>query len=156
MNRLPHPNCVRLLADVADAWLPAIELLADSDTRASIDQTIDRAKLAAEGDLPCSDLKAHADSATRLTGKLEFFSRGFFVNEADRESKMGRLAPEQLTLIRDVADVAARSLRAATGDESNANVECQEGLSWAYDMAERLGDELMLNRIQSLVDTAAT
>ncbi len=154
MNPLPHRSCVRLLADVAAVLRPAIELLADSDTRAAIDRTIDAARLACDGELPIVDLKNQANTATRLTGKLEFFSRGFFVNESDRESQMGRLPPEQLTLIRDVADVAARSLRVATGDESNANSECHEGLTWAFDMAERIGDEALLNQLQSLVDAA--
>jgi len=154
MTQLPQHICVRLLADVAAELRSNIDGFADRDTLDNNDQSISQAKTAADGDLPRSDLEERSTTATQLTGKLELFSRGLFLDEADRESQLERLTPDQLGLVRDVANIAARSLRAATDDESNANNECQEGLSWAYYMAERLGDNAMRSRIQSLVDSA--
>ena len=92
--------------------------------------------------------------ATQLTGKLELFSQGLFLDDVDRELPLARLTPDQLALVRDVADIAARSLRAATDDESKANAECEQGLSWAYDIAVRLEDDTLQDRIQSLVEDA--
>ncbi|MCA9137438.1 MAG: hypothetical protein KDB00_11785 [Planctomycetales bacterium] len=154
MIQLPHYICVRLLADVAAVLRPSIVDFADRDTLNHIDQSISQAKTAADGDLPRPSLEDLSITATQLTGKLEFFSQGLFFDDADRESHLGRLSPDQLALVRDVADIAARSLRAAVDDESNANTECQEGLSWAYDVAERLSDDELQGRIQTLVDNA--
>lgn len=154
MTQLPQHTCVRLLADVAAELRPSIDGFADRDTLDNIDQSISQAKTTADGDLPRSDLEERSTTATQLSGKLELFSQGLFLDDADRESQLGRLTPDQLALVRDVADIAARSLRAATDDESNANTECQEGLSWAYDVAERLADDALQSRIQSLVDSA--
>tara|TARA_R110002073_G_C9103339_1_gene548963 strand:- start:102 stop:575 length:474 start_codon:yes stop_codon:yes gene_type:complete len=154
MTQLPQQTCVRLLADVAATLRPSVDGFADRDTLHNIDQSISKARTAANGDLPRPDLREDSMAATQLTGKVELYSQGLFLDDADRESPLGRLTREQLALVRDVADVAARSLRAATGDESNANSECQEGLSWAYDMAERLGDGSLQSRLQSLIDNA--
>lgn len=154
MTQLSQKNCVRLLADVAAELRPTIDGFTDRVTLDDIDQSISQARTAANGGFQRSDLKERSMTATQLTGKLELFSQGLFLDDADRESPLARLTPDQLTLVRDVADIAARSLRAAIDDESNANSECQEGLSWAYNVAKRLGDYTLQARIQSLVDNA--
>ena len=154
MTQLSHHICVRLLADVASELRPAIDGLADRDTLDQIDQSISQARSAVEGDLPRPDLKKRSTAATQLTGKLELISHGLFLDETDRKSQLGGLTHDQLAFVRDVADIAARALRAATSDASDANTECQEGLSWAYDMAERLGDDALQRRIQSHVANA--
>ncbi len=154
MTSLPQQICIRLLADVASALRPSIGEVADPDTLHNIDQSIKEARAAADGELPRPDLGNIANAATQLTGKVELYSQGLFLDDADRESALGRLSSEQMQPGRDVADITARALRAATGDESDANIECQEGLSWAFDMAERLGDDVLTNRLQLLVDNA--
>jgi hypothetical protein len=143
------------LADVAEMLRPSIAGFADANTLRSIDESIEQSKIAADGELPRPELRELSNTATQLTGKTELYSQGLYFDDTDRESPLGRLSAEQLTLVRDVADVAARSLRAAsTGDEVEANDECQEGLSWAFSMAERLADENLLYRIRLLVDNA--
>ncbi len=154
MTPLPQHVCVRLLADVASALRPALAEFTDEMTLRSIDTSIHLSITAAAGEFPRPDLREDAKTATILAGKAELHSQGLFVRDDDRQSPLGSLTSDQLKYVRDVADIAARSLRAATGDESGANTECQEGLSWAYDMAERLGDEALQHRIQSLVDSA--
>ena len=154
MIRLPQQICVRLLADVAAELRPTIAGFADRDTLDKIDRSISEARTAACGEFPSSELQEHSMKATQLTGKLELFSQGLFLDDVDRELPLARLTPDQLSLVRDVADIAARSLRAATDDESKANAECEQGLSWAYDIAERLEDDSLQDRIQSLVEDA--
>lgn len=152
MTQLPQHICVRLLAEIARELRPIISEFADGDTLDNIDQSISQARAAVDGDLPNTNLGERSTTATQLTGKLELLSQGLFLDDTDRESPLGRLAPDQLMLVRDVADIAARSLRAATGDESKANAEYKEGLSWAFSMVGRLGDDTLQSRIQSLVD----
>lgn len=152
--QLPQHTCVQLLADVAEALRPCIAGFTDAQTLADIDASIEQSKRTVPGNFPRSDLRELSNKATRLSGKAELFSQGILVNEASRNSPLGQLSTEQLKMVRDVADLAARSLRAATGDDANANDECLEGLSWAFDLAERLGDDKVLKKIQSLVDNA--
>lgn len=154
MLRLSHHECVRLLADAAAEMRVAIASIADKETLAAIDRSIEQAKTAASGDLPNNELREAAKSATRLTGKAELYSQGLYLDESDRDTPLGQLSSAQLRSVRDVADVAARSLRAATGDTGNANGECQEGISWAYALAERLGDNDLLSRIEQIVGSA--
>lgn len=154
MTQLPQHTCVRLLSDLAEVLRPCIVEFANIDTLRSIDESIAQSKQAARGRFPRPDLRDLANMATRLTGKLELLAQGLILNDADRDLRLGRLSSDQLALIRDVADVAARALRASAGDESNANEECQEGLSWAYSVAERLADNELQDEIQSLVDNA--
>lgn len=154
MLQLSHHDCVRLLADAAAEMRSAIASFVDPVTLASINRSIEQAKNSVAGDLPNDHLRDSANSATRLTGKAELYSRGMYLNDSDRDTPLGRLSSDQLQSVRDVADVAARSLRAATGDLANANTECQEGLSWAFDLAERTGDNNLLARIEHLVESA--
>ncbi len=152
--QLPQHICVQLLADIAAVVRPCIVSFVDVETLTSINHSIAESKRAVSGDFPRPDLRELAKKATGLSGKAELFSQGIFVKEAYRESPLGRLSSEQLKMVRDVADITARSLRASTGSEDNANDECQEGLSWAFDLAERLGDQEMLDAMQSIVDRA--
>lgn len=154
MSRLSHQECVRLLATAAEEIRSVIASFADSVTLAEIDSSIKEAKTASSGDLPNNELHDLAYSATQLTGRAELYSRGLFLHESDRETALGQLSSAQLKSVRDVADVAARSLRAATGDIENANIECREGVSWAYALAERIGDNNLFARIEALVDSA--
>lgn len=155
MTKNSQLACVRLLAEAAEALRPSINDFADQDTLQQIDLWIRLAKVAEQGALSSSDLKKiklTSSTATQLTGRCELYSRGLFLKNSDRESPLGQLTPEQLTFVRDVADVTARSLRAAIGSEGDAFRECQEGLGWGIDMAERLGDSKLRLEIQSSVD----
>lgn len=154
MLQLSHHECVRLLADAATEMRTAIASFADPATLASIDRSIEQAKTAASGDLPRIELRELANSATRLTGKAELYSRGLYLEESDRNTPLGQLSSGQLMSVRDVADVAARSLRAANGDIENANEEFHEGISWAYALAERIGDKDLFARIEYLVESS--
>ncbi|GAA4424657.1 hypothetical protein GCM10023155_10940 [Bremerella cremea] len=129
----------------------AIASFADSATLSEIDRSIREAKTASHGELPNYDLQELADAATRLTGRAELYSRGFFVHESDRETALGQLSSDQLKLIRHVADVAARSLRAATAEIKQATIECQDGISWAYELTELTEDNNMRARIDALI-----
>ncbi|GAA5511188.1 hypothetical protein [Novipirellula caenicola] len=154
MPQLSHQECVRLLATAAQEMRGAIASFADSATLAEIDRSIEQAKTASSGDLPNSELRVSANAATRLTGKAELCSQGLFLDESDRETALGQLSSDRLKSVRDVADVAARSLRAAIGNIDTANDECQEGITWAYALAERIGDDSLLARIEYIVDSA--
>ncbi len=154
MAQLSHDECVRLLADAAAEMRGAISSFVDSATLASIDRSIAQAKYAASNELPNSELQESANSATQLTGRTELYSQGLYPDKSDRNAPLGRLSPDQLTSVRDVADVAARALRAATGNLQNANIECQNGISWAYALAERIDDNDLLSRINYLVDSS--
>ncbi len=154
MTQLSQHDCVRLLANVATEMRSAIVSFADPATLAAIDRSIEQANTAIAGALPNVSLRDSANLATQLTGKAELYSRGLY-DDTDRDTPLGRLSTAQLTAIRDVADVAARSLRAATGDSETANNECRDGLSWGYALAERLGDDDLLARIDSLSGSAA-
>ncbi|WP_146409723.1 hypothetical protein [Allorhodopirellula heiligendammensis] len=154
MLQLSHQECVRLLAGAAAEMRSAIATFADPSTLASIDQSIKQANTAASNELPDTELRDSANAATRLTGKAELYSQGLSLDESDRNTPFGRLSADQVKSVRDVADVAARSLRAATGDLQNANDECQEGISWAYALAERIGDNDLLARIEDLVGSS--
>lgn len=154
MLQLSQRECVRLLADAATEMRTAIASFADPATLASIDRSIEQAKTAASSDLPSIKLRELANAATRLTGKAELYSRGMFPNESDRDTPLGQLSLDQLMSVRDVADVAARSLRAAYGDIENANEECRDGISWAYALAERIGDNDLFARIEYLVESS--
>jgi hypothetical protein len=134
----------------------AIVSFADQETPAAIDRSIEQAKTAASGELPNKELREAANSATRLTGKAVLYSQGLYLDESDRDTPLVQLSSAQLESVRVVADIAARSLRAATGDTGNANEECQEGISWAHALAERLGDNDLLSRIEHLVGLAHT
>ena len=155
MTQLSQHDCVRLLANVATEMRSAIVSFADPATLAAIDRSIEQANAAIAGALPNVSLRDSANLATQLTGKAELYSQGLYLDDADRDTPLGRLSTAQLTAIRDVADVAARSLRAATGDSKTANDECRDGLSWGYALAERLGDDDLLARIDSLSGSAA-
>lgn len=154
MPQLSHQECVRLLATTAQEMRGAIASFTDSTTLAEIDRSVEQAKTASSGELPNSELRDSANDATRLTGRAELYSQGLFLDESDRETALGKLSSDQLESVRDVADVAARSLRAATGSIETANDECQEGITWAYALAERIGDDRLLARIESIVDSA--
>ncbi|MCU0719692.1 MAG: hypothetical protein MUC83_08315 [Pirellula sp.] len=154
MVQLSHRECVRLLADAASEMRTAIASFVDPVTLDSIDQSIEQAKTAASGDLPRLELRELANAATRLTGRAELYSRGLYFDESERATPLGQLSPGQLMSVRDVADVTARSLRAATGQIESANEECQEGVSWAYALAERIGDDELYSRIEKLVSSA--
>jgi hypothetical protein len=154
MVPLSQHVCVQLLANAAAEMRLAIESFTDEATLTAIDRSIEQARTAAAGDLPNKGLRESASSATRLTGRIELYSRGLYADESDRNTQLGKLSPIQLTSVCDVADVAARSLRAATGDMKTANMEYQEGISWAYVFAERIGDDDLLYRLKSLVKAA--
>ncbi|XZE36350.1 hypothetical protein SH501x_001913 [Pirellulaceae bacterium SH501] len=154
MVQLSQHECVHLLANAAAEMRSSIVSFTDEATLTAIDRSIEQARTAASGDLPNKELRESANLATRLTGRTELFLRGLYPDESDRNTQLGQLSPVQLTAVRDVADVAARSLRAATGDMKNANDECQVGISWAYAFAERMGDDELLNRIESLLKAA--
>lgn len=156
MSQLSHQECVHLLAAVAEEMRSAIVAFADSLTLDEIDRSIKEAKTASTGDLPNNELQDSANSATQLAGRAELYSRGLFPHESERETALGQLSSAQLKSVRDVADIAARSLRAATDDIEKANIECQEGISWAYALAERIGDNNLRARIETLVDSVGS
>ncbi len=154
MNEVSHKDCVRLLAKAGNEMRAIIALYVDKATLASIDHSIARAIKAADGRLPNSELQDLANTATRLTGKAELYSRGLYLDESDRDTPLGRLSSSELESVRDVADVAARSLRAAVADIQEARQEFEEGISWALALADRLGNKDLRLRIEHILQVA--
>ncbi len=157
MIQIPQRRCIQLLADIACALRPQIDAFLDRDTIQEIDHAINFAVIAAKGQLPRPDLEELATATTKLTGRAVLYSMGLYPEESDRDTPLGRLTSDQLLLVRDIANISARSLWASVRSESEANYECQEALASAYDMAGRLSDDgAILRQVHSLVDNATT
>ncbi len=72
------------------------------------------------------------------------------ITEIDASVK--KLDEKSVKLIRDIVDVAARAARAAdASDTRGANIEAQDGVSWAYAAAEGLDDDDLKTDIDEAV-----
>ena len=132
--------------------LPLIEPFADADSLRQIKTAIHTGREAVAQKVSSDKLEKVEEETTQLVGTAELYSQGLFLEPEDEASPLAKLSSDQLRTLRDVADIAARAVRAAaSGDAVRANAECEEGVSWAYSVVENSGDSSLSVKIDAMV-----
>ncbi|MBN2292257.1 MAG: hypothetical protein JXM70_07525 [Pirellulales bacterium] len=99
-------------------------------------------------------LSATADEITRLVGRFELYLNGVPIEMTKLPVSVTNLTDDQIRTVRDIIDVAARAIRAATADDLlDASSESSDGISWAFSIAEKLGDSELMGRLTESVES---
>ncbi|MEO9591636.1 hypothetical protein [Rhodopirellula bahusiensis] len=146
---------VTLLSNVVDAIAPKLAGTAPAGFTNGIKATIAKSKAFELGRITVAELQELEGESTRLTGRLELVIQGYMSTKDAGLEYVDSLSNDNLCNLRDLADIGARTTRIAeNGGSEAAKQECNEALSWAYAIAERLGDQALERRIGELIDNA--
>ncbi len=155
LDTLPRWAGVALAARCAELLIPSFDnLWADAPpaNRDLVVNAIAVSKRAAEFSQPPPDLSEIANSVTESVGQFELHLNGMPPEITEIDASVKKLDEKSVKLIRDIVDVAARAARAAdASDTRGANIEAQDGVSWAYAAAEGLDDDDLKTDIDEAV-----
>jgi len=93
-----------------------------------------------------------AKEITQLVGRLTLHLHGLPVDITELPDSVTNLQTERIQTIRNIADVAARSARAAVAtDLAMTSSECDDGISWAMCVARETHNSALLEKLDETI-----